>query len=262
MLSFGPDPKRLSLKDGETADGTLGGAVGVIQPRKGFRFSIDAIFLARFATDCFGGQRAVDLCAGSGVVGLCLLALGGANEVAGVELSGQFVDMARRSAHWNGCDGRASFIELDLKNVGAELPGASADLVVCNPPFMPVGHGHPPKDPGLYQARHEVKMSLGDALAAGAHLLVKGGAFCAVYPAKRLAKLVCEFKAASLEPSALMLLHPREGEEANLALLGGVKGGKEGLTVLPPVFLHPREEGAKYTEEAQAILGRPLEMPF
>ncbi len=253
----GPSPERLSLKCGESADTALGGAVGVIQPKKGFRFSIDAIFLARFAAEHFPSAEAVDLCSGSGVVGFSLLALGGAKRVTGIEISPAFVDMATRAAFWNGCDGEAAFLNLDLRETAKIQRKGRAGLVVCNPPFLQVGRGHPPKDEWVYAATHEARMVFADAARAAAHLLGRGGAFCVVYPAERVADAVCAMREASLEPKIFSFLYPRDGELAKLALVGAVKGAKEGAKILPPVFLHPKAGGEKYTREVSAILGCP-----
>lgn len=243
---------------GETADAALGRAVRIIQPAKGYRFSVDAVLLARFAAAC-GARQAVDLCCGSGVVGLCLLALGGAESVLGIDIQPEFVDRARRSARWNGWDrDRAWFETADIRNVSGLGRAGVADLVVANPPYRPLSEGKASEDPAIAAARHEVHADLDAAAAAAAHLLKVRGTFCVVYPARRLAGLLAGCRAARLEPKRIRLVHPREGEEASLALVEAVKGACEGLRVNSPLILHGVSGvGEKYSEEARFLLGPP-----
>lgn len=240
------------IGDDETADTALGGRVRVIQPKSGFRFSVDAVLLARFAAEK-KSARAFDLCCGNGVVGLCLASLGAARRVTGVDLQPAEVDRARRSAAWNGLDDHVDFLVGDLSRAREFLKPQSADLVVCNPPYG-ASNGRRNPDPARAVARHELELTLEEVVAAAAFALKGRGAFCAVYPTRRLASLLSECRRARLEPKVLRLVHPRPGEKAGVALLRCVKDGGEGLEIRPPLMLHPEGGTKKYTEEAQRLL--------
>ncbi|TAL17143.1 methyltransferase domain-containing protein [bacterium] len=257
MAGEGLRRDRALLLEGETADTALGGAVGVIQPATGFRFSIDAILLARFAAEGGYFENAVDLCAGSGVVGFCLLALGAAKKVTGIDIQPDFVGRAERGAEWNGFCGRAKFRCRDVKAVPASMPSGAYDLVVCNPPYRPLHGGKVSKEPSLAIARYEVSMNLEDAVRGGSHLLKKGGEFSLVYPAGGVARVLSALEAEGLTPKRLRFLHPDGSSPASLVLAGAVKGKKEPLKVLAPLILHDRESGRKYSAEAEHLLGRP-----
>jgi len=238
----------------ETWDGALGGAVRLIQPRRGFRFSVDAVLLARFAAER-PAPAAVDLGCGCGVVALCLLALGGAAEVLGIDLQEEMADRARRAAQAQGWGDRARFVAGDLREVRRLAAPESFRLAVANPPYRPAREGRPSREPGEALARQELAGTLADFVAAGAWLLGTGGELCCVYPARRLAALLPACRAGRLEPKVLRLAHPREGAPASLALLRCVKGAGEGLEVRAPLFLHA--DGERYSEEARALLGPP-----
>lgn len=242
------------LQPGETADAALGGTVRLIQPRKGYRFALDSILLARFASEHPVG-RALDLGCGCGVVSLCLLALGGAREVVGIDLQETMVDRARRSARWNLRQEEASFEVLDLRWVREHFAPQSFERVVSNPPYRPPGAGRVSPEPAAALARHEVACSLPDVAKAAAYLLGTGGEFCAVYPAARLPHLLAGCREAGLEPKVLRPVHPREGAAASLVLLRCTRGGGEGLEVRSPLFLHAPD--ARYSAEASLLLGPP-----
>lgn len=249
----------------ETLDTALGGRVKVYQPRKGYRFSVDAVLLARFASPVvatLNAPRVVDLCCGSGVIGLCLWELGGVGELQGLDIQQEFIKRALRAREANGYDaGKVDFRQVDLKNREELGRGGVADLVLSNPPYRPVGEGRLSADPSVAVARHEVEATLGDVVSAAAHLLKNGGSFFVVYPAFRLDHLLVECRRLGLAPQTLRLIHSNMSGNATLALLRAVKGGREQMAVLPPLYLHPeRSKGAmasgeKYSGEANQLLG-------
>lgn len=242
------------LGPGETGDAALGGTVRLVQPRKGYRFGVDAVLLARFAAER-PAARALDLGCGCGAVSLCLLALGGAREVLGIDIQAQMVDRARRGARWNGLEERARFEVADLRALRKAVAPQSCDLVVCNPPYRPAASGRTSPDPACALARHEVSGSLADAAAAAAFALGTGGAFCAVYPAARLATLLEGCRGAGLEPKVLLPVHPRTGEPANLVLVRCLRGAGEGIELRSPLVLHALD--GRYAPEAERLLGPP-----
>jgi tRNA1(Val) A37 N6-methylase TrmN6 len=239
---------------GETVDGVLGGTVSLVQPRKGYRFSIDSVLLARFAAEK-PVARAIDLGTGCGVVALCLLALGGAREAVGIDLQEAMVDRARRAVAGSRWASVASFLAGDLRRAPDLLPSGSFGLAVCNPPYRAVAAGRVSPDSATALARHEVACTLDDVASAAAYLLPQGGAFCAVYPAGRLTALLETCRGHGLEPRALRLVYPHPGANANLALLRCSRGKGEGLEVRSPLVLHVR--GAGYSLEAERLLGPP-----
>ena len=73
--------------------------------------------------------RVLDLCCGTGCIGVSLAKLGGA-QVAFADVSPDALTLAQRNAVRNGVDG--AFYESDLF---AHVPGVY-DLIACNPPYL------------------------------------------------------------------------------------------------------------------------------
>ncbi len=82
--------------------------------------------------------RALDLCAGSGIQ--AILAAATAQEVAAVELNAQAAHLARFNALLNGVADRVQVYEGSLYDAA---PAGPYDLIVSNPPFIPVPNGIP-----------------------------------------------------------------------------------------------------------------------
>jgi release factor glutamine methyltransferase len=78
-------------------------------------------------------RRVLDLCTGSGCIGISLARLAGA-DVTAADISRAALDVARRNAALNGVDGKIRFIESDLF---INIPNEKYDMIVTNPPYIP-----------------------------------------------------------------------------------------------------------------------------
>src|SRR6202035_1807225 len=90
-----------TTESSEPCDAILGGRIQVIQPREGYRFSVDSILLARFVS-VRRGDSVLELGAGSGVISLAIAALHRPREIVAIEIQSELVAMIQRSAQLNG----------------------------------------------------------------------------------------------------------------------------------------------------------------
>lgn len=227
----------------------------IVQPSKGYRFSVEAVILSRFAA-LRGGSVLVDLGCGSGVVGLCLLHLLPDSRLVGIDVIEDHIARARVGASLNGWSERARFEVCDVRSVGAHLGKLQADLVVSNPPFRSPDSSKVSTDQILAVARNELQGKLKDFTDAASFVLRKGGSLCIVYPASRLEYLMESAGASGFNPVALRFIHPRVGERASFVLYHAVKGSGKSFSVENPLILH-RDVGdnRKYSEEAEGLIG-------
>lgn len=225
----------MGAREGATRDTLFGGRLSILQPRRGYRFSVDAPILAHFAAQA--AEPLVDLGCGTGVVSLILAFKFGRGRITAVELQPRLAGLARRNAVDNGLEGRIEVLQADLADLSA-LPPQQAASVVCNPPYRRLGSGRLNPDDEQALARHELRATLAQVAGAAAHLLKVRGRLYVVYPAVRLAALMATLKGCGLEPKRLRLVHSRAGEAAVLALVEALKGGGEGLRVEPPLYVY------------------------
>jgi tRNA1Val (adenine37-N6)-methyltransferase len=241
---------RLHARD-ITEDEVLGGRLRLRQPKRGYRFSLDAVLLADFAP-AKPGQTVVDLGAGAGVIALALARRMGRGRVIAVEVQNRLAELARENAAANRSGADVTVMKMNWASATAALLGGPADLVVCNPPYRKVGAGRINPDDQAAAARHELLGTAAEAITAARRLVGKGGWFCLIYPATRLAGLIGDLRQAHFEPKRLKLVHSRRDAEAKLALIAARLGGGEELTIEPPLIVY--DEGGNYTAEAAAIL--------
>ncbi|MGH7185899.1 MAG: methyltransferase, partial [Pseudomonadota bacterium] len=92
---------RAGQEGATSTDDFLGGRIAVIQPRRGHRAGSDAVFLAA-SVPARSGERVLDVGAGVGVAGLCLLARVPGVEVTAVEIEFGLCALAAKNAARNG----------------------------------------------------------------------------------------------------------------------------------------------------------------
>lgn len=210
----------------------------------GFRFLFDDT-LFQPSTDTFllgdfvrlrRGDRVCDLGAGTGLLGLLLLARQAELSVTDVEIQADACDLARRTAEINGLDDRVSVVQADLRDL-SRLPRSAFDAVVSNPPYFAPGTGAVSDDAVRSATRSEVLCTLEDVCAAAARLLTYGGRFSLVFRPDRLAELFALLQKHRLEPKRLRFVHHTASAAPSLLLLESRLGGKPGLTVDPPLLM-------------------------
>ena len=106
-----------------------------------FKPGTDAFLLGAFARPR-AGDAVCDLGAGTGLIGLLLLAPEPRLTVHNVEIQAAPLRLADRTARENGlavCQHLA-----DLRHLEGILPAGSMDYVVSNPPYFPPGRGAAP----------------------------------------------------------------------------------------------------------------------
>jgi tRNA1(Val) A37 N6-methylase TrmN6 len=238
---------------GETRDAILGGALTIIQPRRGYRFSVDSILLGRFAL-ARPRERVLELGAGCGVIALMLAHLTRLREVVALEMQPALAGMIARNAALNRLASvRAVCADLRQRRIAGVEP-QSFDLVVANPPFRAARTGRESPQRGRRLARVESAATLADFVAAARRYARHGGRVAFVFSAARSAELIATMRAARLEPKRIRFVHPRPAAAATSVLIGARAGGGVECAVEPPLILYARDR--VYTDEARALLER------
>lgn len=190
-------------------------------------------FAAPHAEDCV-----CDLGGGTGLLGVLLLARQPNLRLHHVELQSDAIALAERSFAENGWRAQVTLHGGDLRD-GANLPPAgSCDYVLSNPPYFAQGSGIPSASASLRTARSEEGCSIEALCAAAARILRWGGRFAVVWKPERTVDLLCAMRQSGIEPKRLQWVQHRAESAPSLLLVEGRRGGRSGLTVLPPLVLY------------------------
>jgi len=243
------------ISSDETLDTMFQGRLKVIQKKRGYRFSLDAVILGRLAP-VSAGDRVIDLGTGCGIIPLILAVTTSAKEIVGVELQEELAELAIRNVKLNGLTEKITIVKEDLKNLYSFYPAGSFDFIVSNPPFrkQQTGRISPQEQKSL--ARHEIAVSLAEMLKVASYLLRTQGKIFLIYPAFRLVDLFYEMRKEGIEPKTLQCVHSRVDTPAKMVLVEGMKGGGEELKVKEPLVIYDHE--GEYTLALQEIYALPL----
>lgn len=238
-----------------TTDSFFNGKIRVMQNRRGYRFSIDAILLAHYAAPR-SADKVLDLGTGCGIIPLIMACRHADLRIYAVEVQQQLAELAVTNIRQNGMNDRIDVLCADLKILTPQMIGGRCDLIVANPPYYRSGTGRINPDSQRALARHEIKATLRDFLQAAQRMLGRAGRFVCIYAAERTTDILALMREAQIEPKMLRMIHSNRNAAASLILLEGRKGGRRGITIKPPLFLY--DEKGDYTREVQRIFESDL----
>ncbi len=225
--------RRIELRPGEVIDTFLEGRLRLIQSVHGYRFSIDAIFLAEFVT-IKPGDLVVDLGTGCGIMLLMLLAQKQVGTCIGLEIQQELASQAARNASLNGFNKHMHVIAGDLRR--CPIKEGKADVVICNPPYRKAQSGRINPELEKAIARHELMATLDDILATSSRLLKPKGRLAIVYPSERTVDLLTKMRRYQLEPKRVQIQYPSLGAPGKLLLVESSLGARPGIKLLPPLM--------------------------
>ncbi|RME63421.1 MAG: methyltransferase domain-containing protein, partial [Nitrospirae bacterium] len=164
--------------------------IKIYQRKKGYRFSVDAVLLARYVSLPKRIKTVADLGAGSGVIGLLVAHRFGWVKVDLFEIQKGLCELAEKNAEINTLSDRTRVICTDVRKLGPEY-NEHYDAVLTNPPFRREDTGIVSPYDERAVARHEITLSLPELLKIASRVLKNRGYFYIIYLADRMAELLC-----------------------------------------------------------------------
>lgn len=215
------------LKETERLDDLQFNNLYVIQDKEGYLFTSDAIALANYVKPKLNA-RVVELCSGSGVIGILVNAKNKVQDITMVEIQETLADMSKRSLEYNGIK-NIKVINAPLQKIHKEI-GVGYDVVVCNPPYKQAGTTHKVcQNDTVAIAKHEIKVTLEEIIAEAGSLLKFGGDFYMVNKEERLVDMMLYLRKYGLEPKEMVVLPGKTS--ANRIMIKAKKGGKCGIKI-------------------------------
>ncbi len=234
----------------ETLDDLTSG-FKIIQPRQGYRFSIDAVLLSHFP-HLHNTAKVFDLGTGYGVIPLLLASRQPSLRIIGIEMQRDMVKRAQRSIRINRLEDRVAAKCLDIRLIPSALEAAQAELVTCNPPFWKQGEGQISSDPEVAMARHEIEVELIDIINAARHLLKPGGRLAMIHMSRRLAEIKAAYAASGFAISRLRMVQSFSTRQAKQLLIEGIKCNHTCQAPLEPPLIIYTGPG-QYSSEVEAF---------
>lgn len=237
----------------ERIDELQRGGYRIIQDPDQFCFGTDAVLLADFAK-ARPGERVMDLCSGTGVVPILMLARYPKALYTALELQEDMAAMAQRSMELNQISDRVQVRQGDVCRVREAFAPESFQVVTVNPPYMKADQGLRSAAESVRLARCEIRCTLRDVMEAAAYLLRSRGRFYMVHRPSRLSEIFEEMQRVHIEPKRMQLVHPYADKEPTQVLIEGVLQGGRELRVLPPLITY--EAPGVYTQKMLEVYGQ------
>ena len=216
------------IKEYERLDDLQLNNLMIIQNPNEYCFTSDAVALANFAK-CAKGEVVVDLCSGSGVIGILISAKCSPSHVHLVELQNILADMSDRSVKYNDLQDIISVHNAPLQGISSVLGVGKADMVVCNPPYKKSNMSKLGEKKSINIAKHEIEVTLEEIILESAKLLKFGGKFYTINKEERLADIIVEMRKNHIEPKIIKILSTTK--YGHIVMVQGIKNGKSGLKV-------------------------------
>ena len=218
---------------------------GLEQPEGSFRFSADALLLARFTEEQSLPEQAVlaELGTGCGVVSLAVLLEKPGWKSVGLEREAVLAEAAARNASSLGLDENFTPLCGDVNSrddllrmrealaSGENLSGPPMfDAVMTNPPWRVEGDGRVPPSDLRRRALFGTAETFREFFSAADSLLKNGGLLTAVAGAESTADLLSALP-KRLHPEVLRFVFTKENAPAEFVLLMARKNGKGTLRI-------------------------------
>lgn len=241
------------IKEDETLDDLQLKGIQVIQKKDAFRFGIDAVLLANFA-NVKKKHKVIDFCTGTGIIPFIIAGKTECNDIKGIEIQEEFVDMANRTVEFNNLSDRINFYCRDLKDIGFLKSIEKVDVVTVNPPYKLQGSGIININDKNAIARHEILCNLEDVIVAAKTVLKDNGRLYMIHRPDRLCDIFCTMRKYKIEPKRVKMIHPTYNKAPNIVLIEGQNFGGSFLKWDEPLYVH--ELDGSYTKEIDKIYGR------
>ena len=225
------------MRDKVTKDDLKSFDLQLLQPRHGYRYSLDPLLLARFCRTVKPEGSIIDLGAGCGIISLVLARINRDSSVVAVENNLEMAQLVEQNIQHNGLAGRVSVQCEDVINLRNSHGASTFDLVVSNPPFRAAGTGKISPKAGRDSARHETTAGLSDFLAAAKFLVKPSGKICFIHLPSRLTEFVSLAASMKLSLLRLRMIHNDAESPATMFMAELAKGRRTEPVVEPPLFV-------------------------
>ncbi len=228
--------------------------IKIVQDKDYFNFSLDSILLPNFVEITRKTKKILDMCTGNAPIPLILSTKTDA-KIYGVELQKEVYDLAKKTIKINNLDNQIELINDNIKNLKKTFDTETFDIITCNPPYFKKKEDSIINENKVKSiARHEIEMELEDVMIISKALLKNEGSLVLVHRTDRLIEIIELMKKHNIEPKRMRLIYPKVNMESNLVLIDGRKNGKEGLKILPPLYIH--NDDNSYTSEVLEMFGK------
>lgn len=228
----------------------------IFQDTEYFKFSLDSVLLANFVTINKRDKKILDLATGNAPIPMLLTYRTNA-KIYGVEIQRVIYNLGIISVKENNMHNQITLINDDAKNLTNDFESDTFDVITCNPPYFKTTDDNFKNNNKVKSlARHEDFLNLEDVLVISRKLLKNNGRIALVHRTERFVEILNTMQKYNIEPKRVRFIYSKENKNSNLVLIEGIKNGKPGLKLLPPLIIYDAD--GNYTKEVSLMFGEWL----
>ncbi len=209
----------------------------IVQDTELFKFSLDSILLAEFVDNVDNSDLLLDFCAGNGAVSL-ILSYYYKNKIMAFEIQKDIYQLAYESVYLNQKEKQITIVNDDVKNIKKYFPGNNIDVIIANPPYFKYHEkSFLNKNEKKSIARHEIYLNLEELFKCVSFALKERGCFYLVHLPERLEEILDLCEKYKLRAKKIQFIYTKSDKKAKMVLLKCIKGAKNALMVMQPIFI-------------------------
>jgi len=231
-------------------DSLVGGKVKFFQPKKGYRVSIDPVFLSAAIPAC-KGDRILDLGSGVGAAALCLAWRVRDCKIIGIEIQNHLIELAKKNIAENKFNDRLRIFFGNIVSPPSSIKDHSFDHVMANPPFFRESEfvKSPHLSKNLSKVASDVEIS--SWVNLGIRALKDDGTITFIFRSDRLSEILKAFGRKIGNISVFPLIS-KKGGKTKRVIVHGRKGGHVELNRKKGIILHNQQ--GSFGSKAEDIL--------
>ena len=228
---------KINLLENERIDDLQFNGLKIIQNKDFYCFTCDAVLLANFAKATYKDDI-LDLCSGSGVVGILTLAKTNAKSLTCIEMQQNMTNMCERTILMNELQSKAKVVNVKVQDAVKVLGNEKYSVIVCNPPYKKVQSHKISEKQEIGVCKYELTLKLDELIKNAEKLLKFGGKFYFCHETDRLTEIIELLNKHHMPAKVLRFVYPKQNANSNIVLIKAVKGAKNGCIVEPAILLN------------------------
>lgn len=245
----------MELNSNERIDDLQFASLKIIQDKSKYCFTSDSAILANFV-QAKKKDSVCEIGTGTGVISILLSKKQNPKRIVAFEIQESAANLAKRNVELNNLQNQIEIVNAPIQDFTKYVKSESFDVVLSNPPYTKISpNSFVSKNREEAISKHELCLTLSELVSCSSKLLKFGGKFYVVYDAKRTAELIYKLKQNKLEPKKMFFTAASENSNPILVLIEAVKGGKEGICVLPTLITNDKD--GTYLFSIQKLYSQP-----
>lgn len=224
----------MKIKEDERIDDLNLDGLKIIQKIGGYGFTSDSVLLANFVK-----AKHIDTCVeigtGSGIISILVNYKEKPKNIFAFEIQSEQSQLAFRNVQLCNMS-NIEVVNDRIQNFEKYLKVGDVDIVFANPPYFKYDGKVCGENEQKILSRFDKELSVEDFFSCASKLLKFGGKLFFVQDSARLDECFVVMKKYNLAPKKMYFVHPNQNKNSTVFLCEASKGGKNSLTIMPPLF--------------------------